>query len=247
MKRLELSVDLASPAKKYCYRPLSPLNSYLKFSAKQIIMSFFAEIKKQYGICSETAEDAATWQPRHVTIRALSTDHKGQLAITTRQPSTIWFDQISAKPVKTFRVSSSFVSLAYRTYRPFSSYSVREMLSPCINFLLVEGILAFFLCRCSLRAFVARPFDSDTLVSHCFLDVDLRAYPSRMSSGRFSLFEQVDIVEFQSCGFRVFITFGLLISASPGLEGLQQRLDPFPVSNVPSSISALFPHASWLV
>ncbi|GAQ87827.1 alpha-L-arabinofuranosidase [Klebsormidium nitens] len=64
------------------------------------------------GHIVEFAENAATWQQRHVTIRASSTDHKGQLAITTRQPSTIWFDQISAKPVKTFKGHGMRVDLA---------------------------------------------------------------------------------------------------------------------------------------
>jgi hypothetical protein len=53
---------------------------------------------------SDSADNAGTWQEKRVTIKADSTDHKGQLAITTSQESTIWFDQISAKPVETFKV-----------------------------------------------------------------------------------------------------------------------------------------------
>jgi hypothetical protein len=61
-------------------------------------------LEKELLSYSDSAENGGTWQEKRVTIKADSTDHKGQLAVTTLQKSTIWFDQISAKPVETFKV-----------------------------------------------------------------------------------------------------------------------------------------------
>eukprot|EP00897_Mesotaenium_endlicherianum_P006461 jgi/Mesen1/5843/ME000298S05110 len=54
--------------------------------------------------CRVGASEAATWHKQELEILAGRTDHRGQLAITTKEGGTIWLDQISAAPVSTFKV-----------------------------------------------------------------------------------------------------------------------------------------------
>lgn len=68
-------------------------------------MIFFQNcLVNRFTCCRALASDVSKWTKKEVVLEANGTDNSARLQLTTNQKGSIWFDQVSAMPVDTYKV-----------------------------------------------------------------------------------------------------------------------------------------------
>lgn len=59
-------------------------------------------------VLRSSASDVSNWTKVEVLLEANETNHNSRLQLTTAKKGVIWFDQVSAMPLDTYKVFASF-------------------------------------------------------------------------------------------------------------------------------------------
>lgn len=57
-----------------------------------------------FYLCRALASDVSNWTKTEVVLEANGTDNGARLQFTTTKKGSIWFDQVSAMPMDTYKV-----------------------------------------------------------------------------------------------------------------------------------------------